>query len=138
MANYPVKIERDGDGYLATFRDIPEAITGGATKEEALEMAKDALITAMDFYFDDKRLVPSPSQPKEGELLVELPVSLSAKILLLNEMVSQNVRPATLAVKLHTSKQDVNRLTNLKHPTKIDSIAEAMKALGKRLSIVAR
>jgi len=135
MIGYPVRIQPDGDGYLATFRDIPEAITGAKTQEEVLHMAQEALITAMDFYFEDKREVPNPSSPAKDEVLVELPVSLYAKVLLLNEMVNQNVRPAMLANKLHTSRQEVNRLTNLKHPTKIDSIADAMKVLGKRLTV---
>ena len=30
-------------------------------REEALAMAADALTTAMDFYFDDRRPVPAPS-----------------------------------------------------------------------------
>lgn len=130
---YALRIEPDGADFLATFRDIPEAVTGGKTFDETLELAQDALVTAMDFYFEDKRVVPAPTKPLEGELVVDLPVSLAAKVLLLNEMVEQNVRPATLATKLHTTKQEVSRLTNLRHPTKIDSVAAAMKALGKEL-----
>jgi len=36
---------------------------------------------------------------------------------------------------LNTTPQVVNRLTNLKHATKIDGIAKAIKALGKMLEI---
>lgn len=134
-AAYAVRIQPDGDRFLAQFRDIPEALTGGDTVEEALKLAADALVTAMDFYFEDRRTVPAPSAALEGEELVELPASLSAKILLLNEMVTQQVKPAALARKLHTTRQAVDRLTNLKNPTKIDNIAEAFKALGKDLVI---
>ena len=66
---------------------------------------------------------------------VELPLSLSAKVLLLNEMIRQSVRPAELARRLGTTPQAVNRLTNLRHASKIDGIAGAMKALGKTLEI---
>ena len=76
-----------------TFRDIPEAITQGETVEGALVMAKDALETVMEFYFEDKRCVPVPSKPKCGQHTIELPASLSAKIWLLYEMVAQNMRP---------------------------------------------
>ncbi|WP_432731473.1 type II toxin-antitoxin system HicB family antitoxin [Variovorax sp. W6] len=132
---YVVKIEPDGKGFMASFPEIPEALTGGDSREEALEMAKDALITALDFYFDDKRAVPLPRKPKKGEEFVELPASLWAKVLLLNEMVQQKVRPADLARMLGTSAQEVNRLVNLKHTTKVDSIQEALSALGKRLDV---
>jgi antitoxin HicB len=45
------------------------------------------------------------------------------------------VRPAELARRLHTTPQEINRLTNIRHTSKIDGIAEAMKALGKNLQV---
>jgi antitoxin HicB len=136
MFLYPVILKRDGDGgFVVTFKDIPEAITQGETKAEALEAAQDALETALDFYFEDKRPVPLPSKPKRGQPVVELPASLSAKILLLNEMIQQHVRPAELARRLKTTPQEVNRLTDVQHTSRIDGIAAALKALGRRLDM---
>jgi antitoxin HicB len=60
-------------------------------------------------------------------------VSVAAKVLLLNEMLRQKVRPIDLARLIGTTKQEVNRLTDLKHATKIDRIDAALRALGKRL-----
>ena len=134
---FPVTLtpdEADG-GFVVTFHDIPEAITQGETVEEALAMAHEALETAMEFYFEDNRAVPAPLKPKRGQHVVELPVSLSAKVLLLNEMVKQNIRPAELARRLNTTPQEVNRLTNLRHITRIDGIAAALHALGKHLDL---
>jgi antitoxin HicB len=122
-------------GYVVTFPDIPEAVTQGETEEEALRVAREALETALEFYFDDRRAVPSPSVPERGQRAVELLPSLSAKILLLNEMLAQNVRPAELARRLQTSPQEVNRLTNLRHTTRIDGIAAALQVLGRRMEI---
>ena len=130
---YPLILERDGDGLTASFPDIPEALTGGATEAEALEMATDALVTAMEFYFEDRRQVPLPSPLREGQQSVELPPSVAAKVLLLNEMLAQQVRPTELARRLGTRPQDVNRLIDLEHTTKIDTIAEALHALGREL-----
>jgi antitoxin HicB len=98
-------------------------------------MAADALTTAMDFYFEDRRPVPTPSAPKRGQVMIELPPSIGAKVLLLNEMITQNTRPADLARRMKVRPQEVNRLTNLHHPTKIDTIAQALKVLGKRLEL---
>lgn len=131
--DYPINLKADGNGWMVTFPDIPEALTSGATREEALEMAHDALITALDFYFEDKREVPLPSKAKRGQECVTLPASLAVKVLLLNEMVRQKVRPSELARKLGTSAQVLNRLTDLHHPTKVDAIEQALGALGKRL-----
>ncbi|MGN6589317.1 MAG: type II toxin-antitoxin system HicB family antitoxin [Sphingomicrobium sp.] len=136
MLRYPARLEpAEEGGYVVTFRDIPEAITQGDTLEEARSEAADALLTSMDFYFEDKRPVPPPSKAKKGEELVALPASVSAKILLLNEMLSQKVTPAELARRLNTRSQDVNRIVDLGHTTKIDTIAEALEALGKHLEL---
>lgn len=134
---YPIRIKRDGRFYLVQFPDIPEALTQGATLEEARSAARSALETALDFYFEGGREVPVPSRVKRGGESVELPASLTAKVLLLNEMVRQKVRPAELARRLQTTPQEVNRLTNLRHASKIDGINAAMQALGKRLEITA-
>ena len=137
MLAYPVNLtpDKESGGFVVTFPDIPEAITQGETVEEALEMAQDALETALDFYFDDRRAVPAPSRPKRGQRRVTLPVSIEAKVLLLNEMVRQKVRPAELARRLRTTPQAVNRLVNLRYVSKIDGIAGAMAALGKSLEV---
>ncbi|HET9818347.1 MAG TPA: type II toxin-antitoxin system HicB family antitoxin [Rhodanobacteraceae bacterium] len=138
MLIYPATLKPDGDGYLVKFPDIPEALTQGTTREEALGMAADALRTAMDFYFEDGRRVPMPSRVKRGQVAVELPPSVGAKVLLLNTMLEQGVTAAELARRLHTSPQSVNRLVNLAHATKIDTVATALKALGRRMELVVR
>ncbi|MGC2638451.1 MAG: type II toxin-antitoxin system HicB family antitoxin [Acidobacteriaceae bacterium] len=133
MRGYPVNLRKDGRFVLVTFPDIPEAITQGNSRAHALEMAKEALETAMEFYFDDQRPVPPPSRPRRGQAVVNLAPSVAAKVLLLNEMLRQKIRPSELARRIGTTKQEVNRLTNLRHPTKIDRIDAALQALGKRL-----
>lgn len=135
MLSYPARISRDGEGFMVSFPDIPEALSGAETREQALEMAADALTTAMDFYFEDRRLVPAPSAQKRGQVMIDLPPSVGAKVLLLNEMLSQGTRPADLARRMNVRPQEVNRLTDLRHPTKIDTIALALKALGRRLEL---
>ena len=135
MLSYPARVARDGSGFMVSFPDIPEALTGATTKAQALEMAADALTTAMDFYFEDRRLVPAPSAPKRGQVMIDLPPSVGAKVLLLNEMIAQGTRPADLARRMNVRPQEVNRLTDLHHPTKIDTIAQALKTLGKRLEL---
>jgi antitoxin HicB len=135
MRVYPVNLRKDGEFILVTFPDIPEAITQGDDRDHALKMAREALELAMEFYFEDRRPVPAPSKAKRGQAVVELSASLSAKVLLLNEMLQQKVRPAELARRLSTTPQEVTRLVDLHHTSKIDGIALALKALGKTLEM---
>lgn len=68
--SYPARLKRDGRGFMVSFPDIPEALTCGSTREEALKMAADALATALEFYAEDGRPVPAPSKLKRGQALV--------------------------------------------------------------------
>ena len=133
---YPARFEpAEEGGFVVTFRDIPEAITQADTEAEAMAMAEDVLVSAMDFYFEDRRAVPVPSAPKRGERLVELPASVAAKVLLLNELVSAKVSNAELARRMGSRPQEVQRIVDLHHATKIDTLAAALRALGKGLEV---
>lgn len=134
--HYPARFEAAPEGgFVVTFRDIPEAITQGETEADAMEMAADALLTTMDFYFEDRRPVPPPSTPRKGEILISLPTSAWAKVLLLNEMLTQGVTPAELARRLKTRPQDVNRIVHIRHATKIDTIAAALACIDRELDL---
>ncbi|MYM37276.1 type II toxin-antitoxin system HicB family antitoxin [Duganella sp. FT94W] len=133
---YPAIFEpAEEGGFVITFRDIPEAIAQADDEAEALTEASGALVSAMDFYFEDRRAVPCPSEPRASERLIALPASVSCKILLLNEMIAQKVGPSELARRMGTSPQVVNRLVDLHHPTKIDTIEDAIGCLGKQLEL---
>ncbi len=132
---YPVTLIPDAGGFVVTFPDIPEAITQGDDEADALHHAADALESALDFYFETKRSVPVPSRSKRGQPTVELPASVAATVLLFNEMIHQEVRPSELARRMSVPRQDVTRLLNRRHATKIDTISQAFQALGKRLDL---
>jgi antitoxin HicB len=132
---YPVDLQPDSGGYVVSFPDIPEALTQGDTREEALAMALDALITAFDFYFEDNQPIPLPSEVT-GDY-VEVPLSVASKVLMLNALIESGLTRVELADRIGIKKQEVNRLINLQHATKIDAIQKAMNALGKQLEITA-
>lgn len=133
MLAYPASLKKSSSRYLASFRDIPEALTECETLDSAIEMASDALATAIEFYFEDRREVPRPSKAKRGEILVALPASTSAKILLLNAMVEKGITLASLARSMGISPQAVTRIVDIRHSTKIDTIESALGVLGKKL-----
>lgn len=130
---YAAKFDLNPDTgcYVVSFRDIPEALTQGYSMDEAKSQAVDALIDALDFYFEDERPVPMPTEALRDEVVIELPLSVWSKVLLLNTMLEQRVSQAELGKMLGKPRQEINRMTNLRHATKIDSIVEALKALGK-------
>jgi antitoxin HicB len=132
---YPASLKPDGKFFLVTFPDFPEAITQGDNLEDALIHAADVLESVLDYYIKDDLTIPVPSKPKRGQHMVEVPASYAAKLLLLNEMAAQKVRPAELARRLKVTPQEVTRLIDPRHKTRIDGIAGALKALGKTMEI---
>ncbi|GGC83575.1 type II toxin-antitoxin system HicB family antitoxin [Undibacterium terreum] len=135
MLTYLVTLERDTNGsFLVGFPDLPEANFVGDDEYEALLNAVDALETAIEFYFDERQPVPLPTKPKRGQHVVELPVVESAKVLLWNEMLAQNLRKSNLARLLKVHIPMVDRLLDIRHSSKLEFVEEAAHTMGKKLS----
>lgn len=130
---YPVTLTPDSGGYVVSFPDIPEAHTQGNTREEALANALDALITSFEFYFEDNEPVPPPGDVS-GDF-VQVPSSVVAKVLLLNTFLASGLTQVELAARMGIKKQEVTRLFDLQHSTKIDTIQKALVAMGKSLEL---
>jgi len=135
---YPANLapQKEG-GYTVTFPDIPEAITQGEDVEDALQHGYDVLLSAIDYYFEEKLPVPLPSRIRRGKPSVALPASVSAKILLHNEMLAKGVRRSELARRMHLPQPRINRLLNLRHASRMDTIEDAFRVLGKTLEVAA-
>ncbi|QCR38958.1 type II toxin-antitoxin system HicB family antitoxin [Nissabacter sp. SGAir0207] len=132
---YPVTLEKDNGVYIVSFPDIPEALTQGHTRDEALEMARDALVTAFEFYFEDDEAIPAPGDVT-GDY-VEVPASVAAKVLMLNTFKASRLTRVELAARMGIKKQEVSRIFDLRHTTKIDTIQSALSAMGRKLVLAA-
>jgi antitoxin HicB len=130
---YFCKLTPDTGGLTVTFRDIPEALTQGDSVDDALKNAADALMTALEFYFESRVAVPAATNCKRNEHAVNLPVLISAKVALHNEMVRTKKRRADLARELHLVPSGVDRLLDIRHATKLSTIEQALALFGKRL-----
>jgi predicted RNase H-like HicB family nuclease len=73
MRACPAALSPDPDGgFTVTFRDVPEAITEGDRREEALLRAEDALESALAMCIAAKEPLPASSDPKANEEMVPL------------------------------------------------------------------
>lgn len=138
MLIYPVHLEPDDNGtILATFPDVPEAVTYGDGAADAANHAVGSLTAMFSAYMDDRQRIPMPSALK-GRPGVVLPAGISAKILLWNVMFDAGLRKADLARKLNLSPSVVDRLLSLTHASRIEQIETALAALGKKLVVGVR
>lgn len=133
MFDYPVTLTPDDGTVLVTFADVPEAITFGVDKSEALLHAVDALETALSFYVDARAPLPIASKPKRGQKLVRPAVLECAKLAVYQAMTEQGIRKAELARRLGWHMPQVDRLFDLRHASRFDQIETAAAVLGKRL-----
>ena len=82
---YPCVLEpEDGGGYSVSFPDVPEALTCGNTRAEALEMAEEALAVALGAYMNSGEIVPPPGRAARHQELVAVPSGVAAKLALYN------------------------------------------------------
>ena len=133
---YPVTLTKDSNGtVLVRFPDVPEAVTFGDTKEEALHRAVDALLTAFDAYMKDRRDIPAPSESK-GKIGIEVPALDASKVSLYQAMRERRVNKSELARRLHWHLPQVDRVLQVRHGSQLEQLEAAFAAIGKRLNIV--
>ena len=136
MRAYPASLIPDPDGgFTVTFRDVPEAITEGDSREEALLRAEDALESALAMYVAAKEPLPLASNVGPGEVLVPLSALGMAKTALYDAMREQGVGRAELARRLRWHLPQVNRVLDLRHASKMEQIEAALATLGLRLIV---
>ena len=129
---YPCDMTPDveeGYGFVVTFPDVPEAVTGGDTWDESLFLAEDALIAALSFYVDDREALPVPSAPSDGQALITVPPLQSAKLALYSEMRERGVSKSDLADMLGVSESDIVDLLDLDFDSLAPQVDEAMNVV---------
>ena len=133
---YPCQLTPDEDGGLvATFPDVPEAITGGEDRAEALAMAEDALATALAGYVHEKWDIPAPSEPVDGQVSVPVPTVVAAKLALYSAMRAQRITKVELADRLNVSESAVRKLTNPDHRSHMSQVQKALRMVGRSLKV---
>ena len=129
---YPCDMTPDieeGSGYVVTFPDVPEAITGAATWDESLYLAEDALLVALTFYTDKWEPLPAPSALSDGQVLIKIPPLQSAKLALYAEMRERGVSQSDLADALGIGESDIRDLLDLDWDSSMAQVADALKAV---------
>lgn len=133
---YPCELTPDEDGGLiAVFSDVPEAITGGKDRTEALTMAEDALATALVGYVHAQWAIPTPSQPGTSQELVAVPAVLAAKLALYSAMREQRISNCELAKRLRSSESAVQKLIDPERNSPIAKVQKALQVVGRSMMV---
>lgn len=127
--------EDDAPGYVVTFPDLPEAITGGATRQDSLLLAENALIVALSMYVEACEEIPAPSAPSAEHVVITVPPHTAAQLALYTAMRRKGVSALSLARSLGVREAKVRRLLDLGRPSRLDYIAAVLHTLGRRLVV---
>ncbi len=134
--SYPATFTPDEDGgFVVTFRDLPEAITQGDTKQQAIAEATDCLEEAIAARIDDRLDIPYPSPFHDREHIAILPIQTALKATLYLAMQEASITKVQLARLLEVDEKEVRRILDPRHGTKLSTIERALAVLGKRLEL---
>jgi antitoxin HicB len=132
---YAVSLVPDDNGtILVTVPDIPEAVTFGEDREDALARAADAIETAIMGFMSAREDVPAPKA--KGHDYVSLPALSVAKVELYRAMRADGVGKAALSKRLGVALPQIDRLLDLRHASRLDAIERAFAVLGRTMGIV--
>lgn len=134
---YPVElsVDQSDGGYVVTFRDLPESITQGDSVEECLKEAVDCLEEAIAGRIDDNREIPEPSPKREGEYIINLPLTMVFKALVYLAFKEAEMSKNQLAQKLNVDEKEVRRLLNPRQGIKLSTFERVLLTLNKKIEV---
>ena len=133
---YPARLTRESDGrYTVTFPDLPDAITQGDDRNDAIAMAADCLAETIGSRVVERADIPVPSPPKRGQVLVAVPVYVAVKAALYVAMEQEGVSINELARTLKGQHVQVRRLLDPRRASNMRRIDDALSAIGRKVCV---
>ena len=133
IVRYAAVLETQPEGgFTVTFPDIPEAITEGDTREEALFQAADVLTLCLDERMVSGDALPVASKVKGG-VWIEPAAAIQAAMAVRAARQEQGRTLAELARSLGTSWAAAQKLESPRANPTIKQLERTAAALGKRL-----
>ena len=135
---WPARLRPDSTGELiVSFRDLPECLTSGADKAEALAEAADALEEAIAGRINRGDILV-PSARRSGERDVAVPAATAVKAALALALRDSGLSRAALAQRLGVDEAAVRRMLDPRYRTAVDRIEAALRVLGHELVVETR
>lgn len=135
MLAYPAYIKKQDDGYLVTFPDIDNIMTYGATIQEALLNAEEALNGCIESDFERNFTIP-PASPITGRNTHSIPVAPHIAVAIMLRTLRADRPQTEVAKQLNISYQVYQRLENPRkaNPT-VKTLEKIARVFGKRFEL---
>lgn len=136
---FPALIEPDPDGgFLVTFPDVPEAITGGTDMALARANAVEALGLALRGYLAFGQPLPRPKAKRKGLVPIPVEASTALKLAVVEAFGASGLTKSELASRLGKGENEARRVLDPDHPTKLPVLEAALAVLGKEVVVSVR
>ena len=133
---YPANLTPEkGGGFTVQFLDLPEAITSGRNRADALLQAADCLEEAIAGRIADGLDLPVPTVARRRHVQVALPAPMAAKAALYLAIQEAGLSNSELGRKLGLDEKEIRRMLDPHHATRLSRIQTALDFLGKRLVV---
>ena len=117
-----------------TLPDFPGISVRARSRRAAIDAARVALVAALHDCAKEHADMPRPSAGRIRDL-IDLPLLIAAKVALYQTMRDQNITNVALAERLSTVEGTVRRLVDLGHRSHVEQVENALRLLGKRLTV---
>ena len=136
---YRARLESDEEGRLVVhFPDLPEALTDGADRVEAVAEAADCLSEALAGRIRRGEEIPLPSPLGDGLYAIAPEPTIALKAALYEALRKQGISIAELARRLGMDEREAGRLLDPRARTRLTSLEAALAALGYEIGIEVR
>jgi len=135
---YPAVIRQDpkGKDFVVTFPDLDGAITGASTLDEAIDEASDCLASWLAFAIKNHEAVPEPSEPKDSQYTISVPLWIGPKVALYRAVTEQGISNSELARRLGVTETVIRRMLDPDRATKSMKLEAALRSVGRHLYLV--
>jgi antitoxin HicB len=131
---YAVSLANDDNGtVLVTVPDLPDALTFGEDRNDALARAVDATESALMGRMAAREAIPDPKA--DGPDLVTLPALTSAKVEIYRLMRKAGIGKADMARRLGVALPQIDRMLDLRHQSRLDFLERVFRVLGYSLDL---
>jgi len=136
---FPARLAPDEEGRLVVhFPDLPEALTDGADKAEALAEAADCLSEALAGRINRGEDIPPPSRLRRGQHWVVPDPTMALKAALYSALRARKMSVADLARRLGIDDRKAARLVGPRASGRLSSLESALSSLGYSIAIEVR
>jgi antitoxin HicB len=131
---FPVALRPETRRALAVrFRDLPEAISSGTSRRDAILQAADCLEEAIAGRISDALEIPLPSRPRRGEILLTLSAAMAAKAALYLAIKEAGLPNTQAAKRLGVNEKEICHMLDPRHANQLARIQRALALLGSGL-----